>query len=42
MTDGDPPAAPVGPADDHAEITAIAAAHVFYDLVTLMARTVGR
>jgi len=29
----------VAPAYDHAEITAIAAAHVLYDLVTLMART---
>jgi len=29
----------VSPAYDHAEITAIAAAHVLYDLVTLMART---
>ena len=29
----------VAPAYDHAEITAIAAAHVMYDLVTLMART---
>jgi agmatinase len=29
----------VSPAYDQAEITAIAAAHVFYDLVTLMART---
>ena len=28
----------VAPAYDHAEITAIAAAHVLYDLVTLMAR----
>ena len=28
----------VSPAYDHAEITAIAAAHVLYDLVTLMAR----
>ena len=27
----------VSPAYDHAEITAIAAAHVLYDLVTLMA-----
>jgi agmatinase len=32
----------VAPAYDHAEITAIAAAHVMYDLVTLMARTLGR
>jgi agmatinase len=32
----------VAPAYDHAEITAIAAAHVFYDLVTLMSRSVGR
>jgi agmatinase len=31
----------VSPAYDHAEITAIAAAHVFYDLVTLMSRTLG-
>ena len=31
----------VAPAYDHAEITAIAAAHVLYDLVTLMARTLG-
>jgi agmatinase len=31
----------VAPAYDHAEITAIAAAHVMYDLVTLMARTLG-
>ncbi|MGA2303641.1 MAG: agmatinase [Acidimicrobiales bacterium] len=31
----------VAPAYDHAEITAIAAAHVLYDLVTLMARTPG-
>jgi agmatinase len=29
----------VSPSYDHAEITAIAAAHVLYDLVTLMART---
>jgi agmatinase len=29
----------VAPAYDHAEITAIAAAHVLYDLVTLMSRT---
>ena len=29
----------VAPAYDHAEITAIAAAHVFYDLVTLMSLT---
>jgi len=29
----------VSPAYDHAEITAIAAAHVLYDLITLMART---
>ena len=29
----------VAPAYDHAEITAIAAAHVFYDLVTLMSRS---
>ena len=28
----------VSPAYDHAEITAVAAAHVLYDLVTLMAR----
>ena len=28
----------VSPAYDHAEITAIAAAHVLYDLVTIMAR----
>jgi agmatinase len=28
----------VAPAYDHAEITAIAAAHVLYELVTLMAR----
>ncbi len=28
----------VAPAYDHAEITAIAAAHVFYDLVTIMSR----
>jgi agmatinase len=28
----------VSPAYDHAEITAIAAAHVLYDLVTLMSR----
>ena len=27
----------VAPAYDHAEITAIAASHVLYDLVTLMA-----
>ena len=27
----------VAPAYDHAEITAIAAAHVMYDLITLMA-----
>jgi agmatinase len=32
----------VAPAYDHAEITAIAAAHVMYDLVTLMARTLER
>ena len=32
----------VSPAYDNAEITAIAAAHVLYDLVTLMARTGGR
>jgi agmatinase len=31
----------VAPAYDHAEITAIAAAHVMYDLVTLLARTLG-
>jgi agmatinase len=31
----------VSPAYDHAEITAIAAAHVLYDLVTLMSRTLG-
>ena len=31
----------VAPAYDHAEITAIAAAHVLYDLVTLMARGLG-
>jgi len=31
----------VSPAYDHAEITAIAAAHVFYDLVTLLSRRVG-
>ena len=31
----------VSPAYDHAEITAIAAAHVLYDLVTLMARRRG-
>ncbi len=31
----------VAPAYDHAEITAIAAAHVLYDLVTLMARDLG-
>jgi agmatinase len=31
----------VAPAYDHAEITAIAAAHIFYDLVTLMSRTVA-
>ena len=31
----------VAPAYDHAEITAIAAAHVLYDLVTLMARQLG-
>ena len=31
----------VSPAYDHAEITAIAAAHVLYDLVTLMARRGG-
>ena len=31
----------VAPAYDHAEITAIAAAHVLYDLVTLMARHRG-
>jgi agmatinase len=31
----------VSPAYDHAEITAIAAAHVLYDLVTLMARDLG-
>ena len=30
----------VSPAYDHAEITAIAAAHVLYELVTLMARCV--
>ncbi|HTT93020.1 MAG TPA: agmatinase [Acidimicrobiales bacterium] len=29
----------VSPAYDHAEITAIAAAHVFYDLVTVMSRS---
>jgi agmatinase len=29
----------VAPAYDHAEITAIAAAHILYDLVTLMVRT---
>jgi agmatinase len=28
----------VSPAYDHAEITAVAAAHVLYDLVTVMAR----
>jgi agmatinase len=27
----------VSPAYDHAEITAVAAAHVLYDLVTIMA-----
>jgi guanidinobutyrase / D-arginase len=32
----------VSPAYDHAEITAVAAAHVLYDLVTLMARRVRR
>jgi agmatinase len=31
----------VAPAYDHAEITAIAAAHVLYDLVTLMSRDLG-
>ena len=31
----------VSPAYDHAEITAVAAAHVLYELVTLMARRVG-
>jgi agmatinase len=31
----------VSPAYDHAEITAIAASHVLYELVTLMARQVG-
>ena len=31
----------VSPAYDHAEITAIAAAHVLYDLITLMARRRG-
>jgi agmatinase len=31
----------VCPAYDHAEITAVAAAHVLYDLVTLLARCGG-
>ena len=31
----------VSPAYDHAEITAVAAAHVLYDLVTLLARRNG-
>jgi agmatinase len=30
----------VSPAYDHAEITAVAAAHVLYELVTLMARRI--
>ena len=31
----------VSPAYDHAEITAVAAAHVLYDLITLLARRRG-